>query len=60
MVGFLLLPVQTHCGCLRLVTGRKGLAVSLAGQSLSHAGVMNTKDVRNEKGTQIIRYSEER
>lgn len=23
--------VQTHCSCVRLVTGRKGLAVSLAG-----------------------------
>lgn len=40
---------QTHCSCLRLVTGRKGLAISLAWQSLSHAGDMNTKDVRNER-----------
>lgn len=28
-----------------------------AGQSLSHAGDMNTKDARNEKGMQIIRRS---
>lgn len=55
--------MQAHCGCLRLVTGRKERAVSLAG-SLSRAKLvtcqdMNTKDARNEKGMQIIRYSEE-